>query len=353
VIDARLDNPRRICILKPSSLGDVVSAVPVLHAVRRKFPDAHIAWLINPGLAGVLAGESDLDEVIAFDRKRFGRLGRNAGATREFADFCRRLRRRRFDWTIDLQGLLRSGFLSCVSGARLRAGFASARESAWMFYNRRIPAEQDHVVDRNIALACGLGLEASADDFRLAVAAEARSAVEALLAEADTAPNEFLALCPGTRWANKLYPIRHWRVVIQKLAEQAPVVLIGAPDERRLCAELSAAAPGRTLNLAGRTRLPELVAAIASARALVCCDSAASLIAPAVGTPFVTLTGPTRPERTGPYGPLGEAVFADIPCIGCLRRSCPHVSCMQLLEPSRVIAATGEALARAERIAIA
>ena len=322
--------------------------MPVLHALRRKFPDAHIAWVVNPGLAGVLAGEPDLDEVIAFDRKRFGRIGRNMSVTREFVEFCRRLRRRRFDWTIDLQGLFRSGFLSCVSGAGLRAGFASVRELAWLFYNRRIPAGQDHVIDRNIALAGGLGLDASADDFHLSVTAEARSAIEALLAEAGMAPGEFLAVCPGTRWANKLYPNRHWRVVIQELAERTPIVLIGTPDECRLCAELAAAAPGRVLNLAGRTRLPELVATIASARALVCCDSAASLIAPAVGTPFVTLTGPTRPERTGPYGPLGEAVFADIPCIGCLRRSCPHAACMQLLEPSRVTAAAVTALTRAE-----
>ena len=107
--------------------------------------------------------------------------------------------------------------------------------------------------------------------------------------------------------------------------------------------------PPRIVNLAGRTSLPELVATIAEAKALVCCDSASSLIAPAVGTPFVTLTGPTRPERTGPYGPLGQAVFADIPCIGCLRRSCPHASCMQLIDPARVAGAARAALHRDRR----
>jgi ADP-heptose:LPS heptosyltransferase len=78
---------------------------------------------------------------------------------------------------------------------------------------------------------------------------------------------------------------------------------------------------------------------MAQAAAVVCSDSSANFIAPSVGTPFVTLLGPTRPERTGPYGELGKALAANVPCLGCLRRSCPHATCMQMIEPERVLAA--------------
>jgi len=343
VTDAPPGKPQRVLIIKPSSLGDVITAVPVLHAMRRTFPDAHIAWLINPPLAGVLEGEGDLDEIIGFDRRHFGRIGRSLAVTRDFVRFCRELRRRRFDWAIDLQGLFRSGFVARVTGARVRAGFARAREMAWLFYTHRIQADQDHTIDRNIALAGALGVRPAPGDLTLTVTDEARASVDSILTARGVAGGRLIAVSPGTRWPNKLYPDRLWRKALSELARQAPVVLIGSPADRRLCDEIAPQAQANVINLAGQTSLPQLLAVIAAAGALLCCDSAASLIAPAVGTPFVTLTGPTRPERTGPYGPLGTALFADIPCIGCLRRSCPHATCMQLIDPSRVIAATREA----------
>ncbi len=335
--------PRRILIIKPSSLGDVITAIPVLRGLRRTFPTAHIAWLVNPPLAGILAGEKDLDEVVLFDRRRFGRLARSPAVAAGFVRFCRRLRRRQFDWAIDLQGLFRSGFLARATGARLRAGFANARELAWIFYTHAVPTPAVHTVDRNIALARHLGADARGEDLKLTVTDEARGFVKSFLAENDIGQGRYLVVAPGTRWRNKLYPARNWRRALAELASDAALVLVGAGEERRLCEEL--ARPG-AINLAGRTTPGQLVALIASAAALVCCDSAANLIAPAVGTHFVTLTGPTRPERTGPYGPLGVALAADVACIGCLKRRCRHATCMQLIDPARVVAAVREALAR-------
>ena len=131
------------------------------------------------------------------------------------------------------------------------------------------------------------------------------------------------------------------------------MVLIGSQAERQLCTELAEPFGGRAVNLAGETSLPQLAAVISSAAALVCCDSAASLIAPAVSTPSVTLIGPTRAERTGPYGPLATALVADVPCRGCLRRRCSHVTCMQTIDPAKVASAVRDALGRAARPAAA
>jgi len=342
--------PQRALIIKPSSLGDVITGLPVLRALRRAFPDAHLGWLVNAPLAGILDGEAALDEIIGFDRRRFGRMWRSPRSGGAFAAFCRDLRRRRFDWAVDLQGLFRSGFLARVSGAPVRAGFARAREAAWLFYTHRIETAPAHTVDRNIALARGLGLDARPDDLRLTVTERGRRFAAGILAETP-APPPCLVVAPGTRWLNKLYPRRHWRAVLESLGGTARIVLVGAPDERELCDALAAAARADVVNLAGETDLGELVGVIAAADALLCCDSAAGLIAAAVDTPFVMLTGPTRPERTGPYGRLGRALAADVPCIGCLRRRCRHATCMQLIDPARVADAARGALRRARRAA--
>jgi len=331
--------PRKVLIIKPSSLGDVVTALPVLRGLARTFPGARIAWLVVPGCAGILAGQGGLDEVILFDRKRFARMAYSPSASWAFAALCRDLRRRRFDWVIDLQGLFRSGFVTRATGAAVRAGFADARELAPSFYTHPVAVRAEHTVDRNIELARALGVQVGPDDLALDVTDEGRRGADAALRAAGIEPGAYFLLVPGTRWENKLYPVRHWRKVAAALAGVAPVAVAGAAEEADLCRAVIDGADGRVLNLAGRTSLAELTALVASARTVVCCDSAANLIAPAVGTPFVTLIGPTRPERTGPYGRRGTALAADIPCLGCLKRRCGHVTCMQWIEPERVVQA--------------
>jgi len=340
--------PESVLILKPSSLGDVVGALPVLRGLRRSFPGARLAWLVTPQCAPVLDGQAELDEVIVFDRRRYGKIARSPAAAREFLRFCRELRHRRFDWAIDLQGLFRSGFLARATGANVRAGFADARELAGLFYTHRVPVAAVHTIDRNVELARALGVDARGDDLNLTVTDRGRAFVESLLDARGVQAGRYVVAAPGTRWANKLYPVRLWRKVVAELAANVPVMVVGADGEKDLCAAVAEGLPN-AMDLGGRTDLPQLAALIASAGALVCCDSAANFIAPAVGTGSVTLMGPTRPERTGPYGPRGRALTAEIPCLGCLRRACPHATCMQWIDPGDVAAAAREILEKATR----
>ena len=119
--------PRRIALLKPSALGDVAHALPVLSALRRRFPGAHLTWVVNRGYAPLLDGHPDLDEVLPFDRGAFRSPLRAMGYSWRFAE---ELRRRRFDLVIDLQGLLRTGLMSAATGAPRKVGFAAARSAA-------------------------------------------------------------------------------------------------------------------------------------------------------------------------------------------------------------------------------
>src|SRR5438874_1347792 len=108
VREVRLDGPpRRIAIIKPSALGDIMHALPTLTALRRRFPDAHIAWVVNHTYAALLQQHPDIDDVLALDRAAMRRSWLKGGIA--FARFLKHLRRERFDLAIDLQGLLRSG----------------------------------------------------------------------------------------------------------------------------------------------------------------------------------------------------------------------------------------------------
>ena len=174
-----LPPPSRILLIKPSSLGDVTHALPILHLLRKKYPNAKISWLVAPYCSGLLEGHPDLDEVILFDRRRFGTAWKNPAAGLDLIRFKRDLRRRQFDWVIDLQGLFRSGWLAWFTRAPVRIGFANAREFAPFFYTHRIPIAtmEQHAVDRYLRIALAVGCEDSPVEFPFALTDSDRALV--------------------------------------------------------------------------------------------------------------------------------------------------------------------------------
>lgn len=343
--DVTPSQPASVLILKPSSLGDVVTAVPVLRALRRQFPQAHIAWMLSTGCAPLLAEDPDLNEVILFDRARLGKAWYLPGALKDLVRLIGRLRRGRFEWVLDLQGLFRSGFFAFVTGAPVRAGFADAREGASLFYTHVVDAGHPHTVERNLTLARRIGIDPRREDMALHVPAAADESVAKLLRQRQLPRKGFLVCVPPTRWRTKRYPVRHWRAVTAELARRAPVVLVGGAGDRDLCGAVAEGQPAAVVDLSGRTSLTEMVGVIAAAAGVICSDSAAKFIAPAVGVEAVTLIGPTRVERTGPYL-HGRAIVSDVPCQGCLKRRCPHITCMQTISPADVVAAGRDMLQR-------
>jgi ADP-heptose:LPS heptosyltransferase len=121
-------NARRIALIKPSALGDVVQTLPVLAALRERFPAARISWIVNKAYASLLQPISLLDAVIPFDRAASTQS--LSGGSSYFWRFLCELRRHRFDFVVDLQGLLRSGAFSLAKGAHRRWGLQSAREGS-------------------------------------------------------------------------------------------------------------------------------------------------------------------------------------------------------------------------------
>ena len=343
----------RILLVKPSSLGDIVHALPVLNGLRHRYPDSRIDWLIATPFAPLVAAHPALNEIVPFDRRRFGRLGRSPNVTGEFARFVANLRARRYDLVIDLQGLFRSGFLTRASGAAVRVGFRGAREGAWLFYSHliRINDPNMHAVDRNLKVGDLLGFETADAGFGLPVSDEARAQAHRLLDEQTRRPTgRRVVVVPGARWDTKRWRPERFVETIDRLNESgiADVVLLGSGDEVLLCDEMEAACRVKPLNLAGRTGLAVLAAVIEQADLVLCHDSAAMHLAVALGRPLVCLVGPTNPRRTGPYRRLEDVVQLNLDCSPCYFRrltQCPHHHrCMEELVAETVVAAVQRAL---------
>ena len=362
----------RILLIKLSAVGDVVHTIPLLNALRQRYPKARIDWLVAPGIAELLSANPAIDNVIEFAREEWSepwRLRPFASAAKLIAQ----LRATQYDLVLDLQGQLRSGVFAFTSGAPVRIGFDRPRAGRWQALQRKIPDEARHhawqgaregsflaythhielptldlhPVERYLRFGALLGLDVTRADFAFPIPAEAVTRIDALLDYYEIAKAPLVVMAPGTNW-----PTKQWRsdafaeVARHFLQKKFAVVLIGSAGEHELCAEVATLAPG-AINLAGETTLPELAALIRRGAICVSNDSGPMHMAVALDRPVLAVFGPTDPVWAGPYRRASAVLRADLPCSPCYLRllaRCRHGhDCMKNV-------AAAAAIERAEKI---
>jgi len=342
-------NFRRILIIKPSSMGDVVHALPTLSALRKAFPSASITWLVKQQWAGLLEQAEELDRVWPVEPSLSGWLSQ-----------VPRLRAANFDLVVDLQGLFRSGAIAWLTGCPVRIGFANAREGSPFFYTQKVsvPTEDLHAVDRYLLVAAALVADVGTSrregnhaNFRLRVGPADREEVAGLLGRSGVrASTPWIAMNVSARWPTKRWPPEFFAAAADRIQEEklGIVVLIGGPDERAASQAVKGLMRTVPVDLTGETTPGLLPALLESASVLLTNDSGPMHVAAAVGTPVVAIFGPTSPARTGPYGKGHRVVSTKIPCSPCFSRVCRnavHLECLTAITPDQVLEAVREQLA--------
>ncbi len=336
---------RKILLIKPSSLGDCLQALPVLNALRKALPVAKIVWLINREYADLLRGHPALDGLILFHREYF-RLGHgDLSCVKEVFELARKLRGQRFDLVIDLQGLFRSALMSYGTGAGVRMGLWDAREWAGAFYTHRVELQptDTHAVDRYMRCLEMLGITWKKPDFWLPIDPRAVGEVNRMLERAQLGSSQrFVLVVPGARWQSKRWPAERFAKVIDRIQDELslPCVLAGAGGEVGLCREIAGGCKSKPLplNLAGETSLVQLAALISRCELVLGHDSGTIHLAVALGKPLTCIIGPTDPNRTGPYGRSDSIVRVEVPCAPCRLSVCTDNKCMNLISVESVFA---------------
>jgi heptosyltransferase-1 len=305
---------KRILIIRLSAIGDVVMASGLIPALRSRWPDAHLAWLVEPAAAPLLRHNPRLDEVIVWPRAEWRQLWRQrryGQLLRRIRDFRRQLRAQRFDLVLDAQGLLKSGVWAWLSGAPARIGLI-AREGSHLLMTERVVPPQQHeklISSEYRFLAQHLGAGPEAFHLDLAVGAAPLAAAREALQDA---AGPLAALCPFTTRPQKHWFEERWAELAQRLRERDYTpVLLGGPGDVDTARRIAAADPG-LINLTGRLKLDETVAAISQSSLLIGVDTGLTHMGTALGIPTVALFGSTRPyadagtrRTTILYQPLG------------------------------------------------
>jgi ADP-heptose:LPS heptosyltransferase len=320
-----------LLVVLMGSIGDVARGLAVLAPLKERFPEGRVHWLVEPKSAALARMHPLIDEVLVFRRSL------HPAALLEIA---RALARRRFDVTLDLQRHLKSGLFSRLSGARRRIGFhrRDAKELNWLFNNEHIPAcPRDFPKLRHYGKFCEALGAVMPEPPRFGLAPP-----EGLLPAALAAlERPYVAVALGSSWPSKDWTAAGYRRLIALLIDRLglSVVLVGDGSQSALGRELAAGyPPGRLLDLAARTSLPELAAVLKAAAAAAGPDCGAGHLAAAVGTPYVSLFGPTAAARTAPHGWQHLAVQGSADCAPCMRRRCPLPGrpCMAGIAPEAV-----------------
>jgi heptosyltransferase-1 len=313
-----------ILLIKPSSLGDIVMALPALSALRRSFPQARLTWLVRPEFAPLIEGHPHLDAIVFFDRRRFAQAWRSPGAARSLLTLVSELRGRRFDAVLDLQGLFRTGLLSWLSGSPHRFG-PRWREMAYLFYTTSIPPRLEwiHVVDYYLKLAGTVGASDLRVEFVLPEKPAAATAARELLAHHSIPPERYAVIIPGSAQTSKCWPAERFAALVDRLAAEhgLTVAATGSQAERPTIEEIRRLSKHPVVNLASQTSLPELIEVLRGAQLVVSNDTGPGHIAAALGRPLVMLFSWSNPLRVGPYGRPECVVARDISARGLINRS--------------------------------
>jgi heptosyltransferase I len=320
----------RFLLVRLGSLGDVIHAIPTAAALRARFPEARIDWLVDPRYVPLLEMVDGVDSRIPVNPRR---VGQTAATVRD-------LRRVGYTAVIDLQGLLKSAVLARAVGAERTIGFEGAHlreRTAGPFYTHRVAPSALHVIFKNLALLEPLGCRDTRAAFPLELpyspaADEARSRMHG---------EPYALINPGAAWPNKRWPPDRFGALAAAVLDRFELrsLVLWGPGEERLAEEVSRASNGAA-EVAPATSITDLFSIARHARLLVSGDTGPLHIAAAVGTPLVALFGPTRTERNGPWSAADVVISRTDGCVCLYRRRCRRADpCINEIQLPEVIQA--------------
>lgn len=337
------DGLRRILVVRLSAGGDVVFASPLARALRRRYPDAHIAWAAEERTADLIRHNPYLDEVIVWERaawRQMLRQWRLCKLARAVKGFIHALRSRRFDLVIDVHGLLRSGTVAFLTGAPIRIGMGS-REGSRLLMTRVVPrgGKEREISSEYAYLATILGLDTTSFPMEIPRSPAEMNSARALLKNTQ-AGEKFIVVCPFTTRPYKHWREEHWSLLIQLLRERTglAVVLLGASTDRAAADRILADVSVPVADLVGKTTLGEASAVVSLCATLVGVDTGLSHMAHAHSCPAVLLFGAHTPYLDPPtqFATILHSGRACSPCRGKL--TCDgRVDCMTDLSVEMVL----------------
>ncbi len=326
----------RVLVVKMSSLGDLFHALPVVNRIHEEW-GALVDWVTNESYARLVERFSPVNRVIEFPRNRFAS---RAGS------FIKSLRRDRYDYVFDMQGLLKSALVTKAARGGKRIGPSFHREGSHLFYDEVTGPrnKKRHAIDENADLLDYLKIDRGV--FRCPVEFDHPEGLP---------PGPKIGLLPCSRWKTKNWPPEYFIEAAEQLKEKAHMYVFGSLDDRDVCREIAHESGHEVTDMCAKTSLVELGGWLEAMDLVITVDSGPMHIASAVGTPILALFGATDAQRTGPHGDQHRVLQREeLGCQPCLSRNCQlpekDIRCLKGLKVNQVVDAALEMLAKSDSL---
>ncbi|SDZ88539.1 glycosyltransferase family 9 protein [Selenomonas ruminantium] len=330
---------KNFLIVKLSAIGDVIHALPVAYALKEAYPDCHITWVVEPPAYDLVNMSPYIDEIILFEKKKFKSLG---GFLHEYGPLKRKIRQRRYDAVLDLQGLFKSAAIARLGKAPVKLGMCNMRELSDKISRPVIgPHAHGHIVERYLDVARALGCPVNEVRFTLNVPEREADLSQQIFAQAGAnMANPYVVLAIGANWPNKRWPTENFAKLADQLYDRKliPVLVGGGVVDQQRAAEICSYSEVPPLNLVGRTNFKQLTYILQNAQLTVGGDTGPVHLSAGMGTKTIMVMGPTDANRNGPYGQLANAIEVSHSCRYCWKRACPkNMDCLQNITVEQVI----------------
>ena len=331
---------KNILIVKLSSIGDVIHALPTLSVLRHNYPQAKITWIVEEKACGIVENHPYLDKVICINLKKM--------KLKEMIKLAHRLKQAKYDLVLDLQGLLKSGLISWFTRAPVRLVYPIHREGSGLLATKAVASRPEslHVIQKCLDTVRALNLtvtEKNLTDFQLNIRPEDEQFARQFLNSQGVQDSDTLiGLNPGAAWPTKQWPPELFAQLADRLIEenQAKIILFGGPSDLELTAAIEKNMQHTAISSGGKTTLKQLAALIKHCRVFVGSDTGPMHIAVAVKTPVVALFGPTDPGYSGPVNSHDRVIWSHLSCAPCFKvKECPQgtpLACMKAITPDMV-----------------
>ena len=328
---------RRVLLIKLTSLGDLIHALPALSDAQSARPGIEFDWVIDESFQEIAAWHPAVSRVITTNHREWRGALASAETHGSISKTIGEIRASEYDLVIDGQGNFKTALLSLFSKGP-RAGFDSHSVREWiahLAYQRRFAASKNaHAIERLrrlFASALDYPIPVSPPDFRIRRDRFIRPKVDL--------PGEYLVFVHNASWKTKLWPERHWIALIGKSVQAGFRVLLpwGNTKEEARAKRLAIAPQVRVLP---RLSLSEIGYVIERAKACVCMDTGLSHLAAALDVPSITLYGSTDSGLIGASGASQVHLKSDLHCSPCREKTCRYSSgdnpCLEKIGPERV-----------------
>lgn len=345
----KLSGKERVLVVRLGSVGDVVRTFPAVAALRSCYPNARIDWVVQDLSSDIVKSFSEIDEVVVLPRKHWARMVKRPAyyikMFKEILGWIRALRRRRYDTVIDFHGILKSGIIGILSGARRRVGFKRGfcKEFNYLFTNSHVDPGDPRLprVYKNLELVHAMDCKKPLPKVWLTPSPKDKKRIEGFWEDIQPTHQPVIAIQPSSskdtdfkRW----FPDNYSRLsdsLIETLG--ATIIFTWGPGGRKVVEDIKNKMRHPSY-IACPTSLMELSALFQKCDMYVGGDTGPMHLACFSGLPAVVIYGPTDPLVNAPYPhSLHRIVRVDIPCSPCRDKSCTRLTCMKNITPLMVL----------------